>query len=38
MNKTTYRTIWCQQEVEFENMNWDAFIGDTFNYLCSIND
>lgn len=38
MNKTTYRTVWRQQEVEFENMNWDAFIGDTFNYLCSIND
>lgn len=38
MNKTIYRTVWLQQEVEFENMNWDAFIGDTFNYLCSIND
>lgn len=38
MNKTTYGTVWRQQEVEFENMNWDAFIGDTFNYLCSIND
>lgn len=38
MNKTIYRTVWRQQEVEFENMNWDAFIGDTFNYLCSIND
>lgn len=38
MNKTIYRIVWRQQEVEFENMNWDAFIGDTFNYLCSIND
>lgn len=38
INKTIYRTVWRQQEVEFENMNWDAFIGDTFNYLCSIND
>lgn len=38
MNKTIYRTVWRQQEVEFENMNWDAFVNDTFNYLCSIND
>lgn len=38
MNKTLYRAIWRCQEIEFENMDWDAFIGDTFNYLCSLND
>ena len=38
MNKTLYRAIWRSQEIEFENMDWDAFIGDTFNYLCSLND
>lgn len=38
MSKTLYRTAWRCQEVEFENMDWDAFIGDTFNYLCNIND
>lgn len=34
MYKTTYRTVWRQQEVEFKDMDWDAFISDTFNYLC----
>lgn len=34
MNKTIYRTVWRQQEVEFKNMDWDAFVNDTFNYLC----
>ena len=38
MSKTLYRTVWRCQEVEFENMNWDALISDTFNYLCGIND
>lgn len=38
MNKTIYKTVWRCQEIEFENMDWDAFIGDTSNYLCSIND
>ena len=38
MNKTTYRTVWRCQEIEFENMDWDALISDTFNYLCGIND
>lgn len=38
MNKTIYRTVWRQQEVEFKDMDWDAFISDTFNYLCSLND
>lgn len=38
MNKTMYRTVWRQQEVEFKDMDWDAFTSDTFNYLCSIND
>lgn len=38
MNKTMYRTVWRHQEVEFKNMDWDAFISNTFNYLCSIND
>lgn len=38
MNKTLYRTVWRSQEIEFKNMNWDALISDTFNYLCSIND
>lgn len=38
MNKTIYRTVWRSQEVEFKDMNWDAFISDTFNYLCSLND
>lgn len=35
MNKTLYRTVWRQQEVEFKDMDWDAFVNDTFNYLCS---
>lgn len=34
MYKTVYRTVWRQQEVEFKDMDWDAFISDTFNYLC----
>lgn len=34
MYKTIYRTIWRQQEVEFKDMDWDAFVNDTFNYLC----
>lgn len=34
MNKTIYRTVWRQQEVEFKDMDWDAFVNDTFNYLC----
>lgn len=38
MNKTIYRTVWRQQKVEFKDMDWDAFSGDTFNYLYSIND
>lgn len=38
MSKTLYRTVWRCQEVKFENMNWDALISDTFNYLCGIND
>ena len=38
MNKTIYRTVWRQQEVEFKDMNWAAFMSDTFNYLYSIND
>lgn len=38
MNRTIYRTVWRQQEVELKDMDWNAFISDTFNYLCSIND
>ena len=38
MNKTIYRTVWRQQEVEFKDMDWDAFVSNTFNYLCDIND
>ena len=34
MYKTIYRTVWRQQEVEFKDMDWDAFVNDTFNYLC----
>ena len=34
MNKTIYRTVWHQQEVEFKDMDWDTFVNDTFNYLC----
>lgn len=34
MNKTIYRTVWRHQEVGFKDMDWDAFISDTFNYLC----
>lgn len=34
MNRTLYRAVWRQQEVEFKDMDWDAFISDTFNYLC----
>lgn len=34
MNKTIYRTVWRQQEIEFKDMDWDAFVNDTFNYLC----
>ena len=34
MNKTIYRTIWRHQKVEFKDMDWDAFVNDTFNYLC----
>ena len=37
MNKTIYRTVWRHQEVEFKDMDWGAFISDTFNYLCRIN-
>lgn len=33
MYKTIYKTVWRQQEVEFKDMDWDAFISDTFNYL-----
>lgn len=35
MNKTIYRTVWRHQEVEFKDIDWDALIRDTFNYLCS---
>ena len=38
MNRTLYITVWRSQEIEFKNMNWDALISDTFNYLCSLND
>ena len=38
MNRTIYRTVWRQQEVEFKDMNWDAFVNDTFNYLCDFSD
>ena len=38
MNRTLYRTVWRSQEIEFKNMNWDALISDTFNYLCNLND
>ena len=38
MNKTIYRTVWRQQEVEFKDMDWDAFVNDTFNYLCGFSD
>lgn len=38
MNRTLYRTVWRSQEIEFKDMNWDALISDTFNYLCSLND
>ena len=37
MNKTIYRTVWRSQEIEFKDMNSDALISDTFNYLCSLN-
>lgn len=35
MYKKIYRTVWRQQEIEFKDMDWDAFVNDTFNYLCS---
>lgn len=35
MYKKIYRTVWRQQEVEFKDMDWDTFVNDTFNYLCS---
>lgn len=38
MNRTLYRTVWRSQEIEFKNMNWDALISDTFNYLCNLSD
>lgn len=38
MNRILYRTVWRSQEVEFKDMDWDALISDTFNYLCSLND
>lgn len=38
MNRTLYRTVWRSQEIEFKDMNWDALISDTLNYLCSLND
>lgn len=33
MDKTLYRVTRHCQEVEFESMDWDALIGDTFKYL-----
>lgn len=38
INRTLYRTVWRSQEVEFKDMDWDALISDTFNYLCSLSD
>lgn len=38
INRTLYRTVWRSQEVEFKDMDRDALISDTFNYLCSLND
>ena len=35
MYKKIYRTVWRQQEIEFKDMDWDTFVNDTFNYLCS---
>lgn len=36
MNKTIYRTVWRQQEVEFTDMDWDAFVNwkEAYNEKC----
>ena len=32
-NRTIYRAVWRHQEVNFKDLNWDAFITDAFNCL-----